>query len=333
MAACVSVPRFSKECHQCRFMLKFSYQYCPQCGSECISDNTNDECDERAIITRYFRKGFEYERIVELLGKEHQIAMSIKTLKNRLREYNLKRRDLIWDEAHVRQEIAEVLNGPGCMGGYRSVWHTLRIKGIQVPRNVVQTIVKELDPEGCSLRKCKRLKRRKFTSPGPNVCWHVDGYDKLKPYGFPIHGAIDAWSRKIMWLKVCRSNNLPEIPGSFYLDCVARLSGCPEKVRTDNGTENGVIAVMQCLFRDDLKAHMYGRSTVNQRIEGWWSYLRRNRSTWWINFFTDLIETGDFTPGNEVEMECLWYCFSGVIQQDLDFVIEHWNTHTIRPSS
>ena len=136
-----------------------------------------------------------------------------------------------------------------------------------------------------------------------------------------------------MWLKVCRSNNLPEIPGSFYLDCVARLSGCPEKVRTDNGTENGVIAVMQCLFRDDPKAHMYGRSTVNQRIEGWWSYLRRNRSTWWINFFKELIETGDFTPGNKVEMECLWYCFSGVIQQDLDFVMEHWNTHTIQPSS
>ena len=21
--------------------------------------------------------------------------------------------------------------------------------------------------------------------------WHIDGYDKLKPYGFPIHGCID----------------------------------------------------------------------------------------------------------------------------------------------
>lgn len=32
-------------------------------------------------------------------------------------------------------------------------------------------------------------------------------------------------------------------------------------------------------------------------------------------------------------MECLWFCFSGLIQQDLDFVREHWNTHTIRASS
>ena len=26
---------------------------------------------------------------------------------------------------------------------------------------------------------------------GPNYVWHCDGYDKLKPYGFPIHGCID----------------------------------------------------------------------------------------------------------------------------------------------
>ena len=26
---------------------------------------------------------------------------------------------------------------------------------------------------------------------GPDFCWHIDGYDKLKPYGFAIHGCID----------------------------------------------------------------------------------------------------------------------------------------------
>ena len=28
-------------------------------------------------------------------------------------------------------------------------------------------------------------------APGLNQAWHMDGYDKLKPFGFPIHGAID----------------------------------------------------------------------------------------------------------------------------------------------
>ena len=26
---------------------------------------------------------------------------------------------------------------------------------------------------------------------GPNYVWHCDGYDKLKPYGFAIHGCMD----------------------------------------------------------------------------------------------------------------------------------------------
>ena len=30
------------------------------------------------------------------------------------------------------------------------------------------------------------------------------GYDKLKAFGFPIRGAIDGYSRKILWLKVTR---------------------------------------------------------------------------------------------------------------------------------
>ena len=37
-----------------------------------------------------------------------------------------------------------------------------------------------------------------------------------------------------------------------------------------------------------------------------------------------------FTPGNDLEMEWLWFCFSNLIQQDLDHVKDHWNTHYIR---
>ena len=37
--------------------------------------------------------------------------------------------------------------------------------------------------------------------------WHIDGYDKIKPYGFAIHGVIDRFSRKILWLRVASSNN------------------------------------------------------------------------------------------------------------------------------
>ena len=30
-----------------------------------------------------------------------------------------------------------------------------------------------------------------FAYKGPDFVWHIDGYVKLKPYGFTIHGCVD----------------------------------------------------------------------------------------------------------------------------------------------
>ena len=311
-------------CESCGEVILGLCVTCPQCKAVIN--------DEDLVMRYYFSRGFTYKSIVSLLLKRHGVRMCERTLRNRLNSSGLRRRESRFELTQVRQRIVQELNGPGCMGGYRSVWHTLRMEGLQVPRKVVADIVRELDPEGCELRKRKRLRRRQYYAPGPNYVWHLDGYDKLKPYGFPIHGCIDGWSRKIMWLHVTQSNNNPEIPAIFYLKCVEEHNGCPVKVRTDCGTENGIISAMQCCFHDSAEAHVYGRSPANQRIEGWWSFYRRNRSTWWINYFKDLVERELFTPGNQLQQEALWFCFSGVIQSDLDVIKDHWNTHRIRSS-
>ena len=81
---------------------------------------------------------------------------------------------------------------------------------------------------------------------------------------------------KIMWRTVTRSDNHPEIIVNFYWNCVAGLEGCPVKPRTDCGTESGVMAALQGAFQQDAKAHKYGSSPVNQRIEGWWVFYGRN---------------------------------------------------------
>ena len=142
-----------------------------------------------------------------------------------------------------------------------------------------------------------------------------------------------------MWLRVTRTNNNPAVITNYYLECVKELQGCPRLLWTDPGTENATIATMQCYLRandhDDLsgeKAHRYGSSTGNQRIECWWSHLKKSRTSWWINFFKDLRDRGVLLDGDTYHMECLWFCFNEVIQQDLDFVKLHWNTHHIRPS-
>ena len=81
----------------------------------------------------------------------------------------------------------------------------------------MRVVLSCVDPDDVETRKKRKLKRRMYhvkvtialaysnlvlltqtysyhATPlyqGPNEVWHCDGYDKLKPYGFAIHGCID----------------------------------------------------------------------------------------------------------------------------------------------
>lgn len=118
----------------------------------------------------------------------------------------------------------------------------------------------------------------------------------------------------------------------MYLDYVSKNDGCPKHLVTDLGTENGLAAAIQCYFRQNINAHRYVPSPRNQRIEGWWSYFSKRKGTWWRNLFQDLQSTNELDISSELDMSCLWYCFSKVIQNDLDELKKHWNTHRIRKS-
>lgn len=220
--------------------------------------------------------------------------MSYSTLLRRLKKYGLIRRGVTGKETFgdtflaVRGRINELLSGPGSSMGHCSLCHTLEMEGLCVPRVIVQDLLKEMDPEGSEFRRKQRLKRRTYQNPGPNFSWHIDGYDKLKSWGFPIYGAIDGFSRRILCLKVCRSNNCPRKIASFYATTVSELGGCPVQFITDLGTENGLSTALQSFFRDNSEAHRYVASSKNQRIEGWWSYYSKSYCAWWRNFFDDL---------------------------------------------
>ncbi len=164
---------------------------------------------ETELIQYYFRGGFQYEEILLLLARRHGIKMSLSTLKRRQHSLALLRSGVQYDNARVRQAINEVLGGPGSSRGYRAVLHHLQISGIVVPRQVVMNLLREIDSNGVEERRARRLRRRIYHNLDPNNTWHCDGYDKLKPFGFPIHGCIDGWGRKIIWLYVTRSNNFP----------------------------------------------------------------------------------------------------------------------------
>ena len=81
-------------------------------------------------------------------------------------------------------------------------------------RSTVMKILREEDPAGTLLRKSRYIKRWVYTCDDPNNSWDADGNDKLKPYGLPIHGCLDGFLKKVLCVKVTRSNNNSVVPAS-----------------------------------------------------------------------------------------------------------------------
>ena len=71
-----------------------------------------------------------------------------------------------------------------------------------IDRESVRLILKELDPLSDEPRGRHSLTRRTYISTVPNHTQYKDWYDKFKPFGFVIRGAIDEYSQKIRWLIV-----------------------------------------------------------------------------------------------------------------------------------
>ena len=301
----------------------------------------NNALTREEIIENYFNLGLTASEIALFLVSVHGIHISLRHLKRILRQLGCTRRRHPSDLNEVVQAVEEELRGSGSLLGYRAMHQRLINQyGLVTTREVVRHVLRIFDPEGVEYRSRHRLRRRLYGCKGPNYLWHIDGYDKLKPYGFCIHGAIDGFSRRIVWLEVASSNNDPRIIAQYFLDYVRQLGGTARIVRGDRGTENGNLAAIQRFFRrsmnDDFsgdKSFMFGKSTSNQRIEAWWGRLRQGCADWWIEFFKDLRDSGLYCDDNIIHCECLKFCFMDVIQSELHRAAKEWNIHRIRPSS
>ncbi|KAG5884206.1 hypothetical protein JTB14_030808 [Gonioctena quinquepunctata] len=199
-----------------------------------------------------------------------------------------------------------------------------------VQQESVRLALNILDPEGVTLCRRNRLRRREYFSKGPNFLWHIDSYDKLKPYGIAINGCIDGFSRNVLWLETAFTNNDPAVISGYFMNTVESLGGCPKMIRTDMGTKNGYVEQMQNFFGDrNLGAiFIYGRSTANQSIESWWNILRKHTAQFWMNLFQSIKDNGHF-DGSFIDKSLVQFVFMDIIQRDLDQVYFEWNTHRI----
>lgn len=75
--------------------------------------------------------------------------------------------------------------------------------------------------------------------------------------------------------------------GKYFLDSIKSTRGCPVRVCTDPGTENELVAVINCYLRAeeldecrDSLAQKYVTSTSNQTTECQWAHFQQQCSSW-----------------------------------------------------
>lgn len=269
-----------------------------------------------------FNLGMNYNDILQSLAVRHGVILSKRHLIRVLKMHGLKRREYA-DLGEVIDFIMHQLEGSGRLHGYRWMYNKCLKNGIHAKKEDVRLILAALDPDASAIRRSRRLNRRQYFAQGPNYIWHVDSYDKLKPYGICINGCIDGFSRKIIWLKAAYTSSDPRVIGGYFMEAVEQFGGCPRIVRTDLGTENVVVRDIQTYLRlgdvdsrSGEQSYIAGASTSNQRIESWWGMLRKEGMEYWIHLLGEMKDEG-LCVGDYLDKSLVQLCFRNIIQVSL----------------
>ena len=155
-------------CFKCGSLLRDGAFFCGNCGTlrKNITHDPNGSLN--SLVKYYFHKEMAYQTVVDVLDACHDIQISLRTLKRKLKTIQLTKSPNITDEA-VDQIIKRELRGPSAGHGHRLIWYKLKTTyGIQVRRSTVMKILREEDPAGTLFRKSRFIKRRVYTCDGSN---------------------------------------------------------------------------------------------------------------------------------------------------------------------
>ncbi len=145
-----------------------------------------------------------------------------------------------------------------------------------------------------------------------------------------IYGCYDTTSRKVMFIKVWKSNSDPNLVGRWYFDHLYSTRMISSKLRIDRGTETGLLATLHVFLRrshGDMTHENtveYGPSTSN-RIERWWRELHEQLEKFFKFELQQLLDQGFYDPEDEVDRDMLAYVYIPIVQREIDLFVELWN--------
>ncbi|KAL3972486.1 atypical protein kinase C iota type [Sarotherodon galilaeus] len=261
--------------------------------------------------------GLRHGEILLLLSSLDSIVISMRTLRRNLKHMGLYRRKNESDPIEVAGFLIDQMEKHGRLHG-RLCCHA----------EYCETLLKYLDSCGVE-QQCRNRLMHDFSNadapnPGPNFMWHVDSYDKLKSFGICINGAIDGFSRVMIWLHAYSTNNDPKVIAGYFIAEVEKRMGTPARIRSDLGPENVIMAEMQRFLRWTMDQNIRncfvtGSSNHNQLIEGWWAFQRQHHDN-------------DCFSGCFLDNQLILFTCLNVIEEELQQVAHLWNTHIIRRS-
>ena len=212
--------------------------------------------------------------------------------------------------------------------GERILIGYLRSKHIHVPRSRIRSSIHRVDPHGIQQQKLTTILRRTYSVEGPNYVWHMDSNHKLIRWNFAIHGAIDGYSRFVMFLKCSTNNTTATVFDSFI--AATQSYSVPKRLRTDMGGENvDAWQYMVDYHGGNERCVITGNSIRNERIERLWCDVRNSVITTFRQEFFSLEQEEILDGENDVNLFCLHEVFIDRINNSLMGFVNSWSNYPL----
>ena len=144
-----------------------------------------------------------------------------------------------------------------------------------------------------------------------------------------IHGGIDGYSRRIVYLHAS-SNNRADTVHRLFRSAVDEC-GWPSRVRSDKGGENVDVAKAMLSVRGTgRKSYITGSSVHNQRIERLWRDTFRCVGQLYYSLFYDMEDNGLLDICSEKDLFAIQFVFLPRINKQLTQFACAWNRHPLR---